>query len=283
MSAHRDEHLELCAGYVVGALSDDDRRALETHLAEGCALCDAELDRLSHGAHVFAAATPIRRAPRAVRGRVLEAVRAEAASGRHGDRRVEEPPAPREIVPLPVRRPSFVWAWAAAAALAVAAGILQWKGAEDMRRELAATRSQLDATRQEVATLQGQLGAEREWSTFWAAPSAQEIRLAPTPDGSADLLAKVTYDPDSKRAVVAVSNFRAPTGKDYQLWAITASGPASLGLVRADASGHALLRLTNVAGGQAPAAFAVSLEAEGGAPTPNAPAGPVVLVGKVGA
>lgn len=284
MSVHRDEHLDLCAGYVLGALGPEERRTLEAHLAEGCATCEAELERLGHGAHVFASATPLRRAPKAARGRVLEAVRAEARAERGGSR--SEPRRGSDApLRLPPRRRGLEWAWAAAAAaaIAIAAGLLQWRGAMEMRRELNAARTQLEATRQQAAALERALGVEREWATLWAAPRVREIRLEPTPDGSPTLLAKVSYDPDSRRAVVAVSNFAAPAGKDYQLWAITGSGPVSLGLVRADASGHAFLRLDNVAGGEAPAAFAVSLEEAGGAPTPRAPAGPVVLVGKVGA
>lgn len=280
MSVHRDEHLDLCAGYVLGVLSDEDRRTLEAHLADGCPTCEAELERLGHGAHVYAASAPVRRAPKAARARILEAVRAEAATTRLG--RTE---GPRGVAPLrvPPRRRSLEWALAAAAVLAIVAGVLQWQGAVGLRRDLDTARKQLEATRMQVTTLQGALESEREWSTFWASPRVREIRLDATPDGSPTLLAKVTYDPDSKRAVVAVSNFTPPAGKDYQLWAITASGPASLGLVRADASGNAFMRLMNVGGAETPAAFAVSLEAEGGAPTPTAPAGPVVLVGKVGA
>jgi anti-sigma-K factor RskA len=85
MSRHREEHLELCAGHVLGTLSDAERRELETHLAGGCGPCEAELRALSAGAAVLAMSAPQQRAPAAVRARVLAAIE---ASGRAARRRI---------------------------------------------------------------------------------------------------------------------------------------------------------------------------------------------------
>ena len=76
-------------------------------------------------------------------------------------------------------------------------------------------------------------------------------------------------------------NVRAPQGSDYQLWAIVGGAPASLGVVKADAAGHAMMRLENVGEPKLLAAFAISLEPAGGSPNPNAPTGPVVMLGKL--
>ena len=43
MNVHRDQHLELCAGLALGVLDDEERRAIEQHLATGCAACETEL------------------------------------------------------------------------------------------------------------------------------------------------------------------------------------------------------------------------------------------------
>jgi anti-sigma-K factor RskA len=70
-----------------------------------------------------------------------------------------------------------------------------------------------------------------------------------------------------------------PAGRAMELWGIPASGhPVALGMLRFRASG----RVT--AGQQKPesyAALAVSIEAPGGSPNPNAPTGPVVFSGKL--
>jgi anti-sigma-K factor RskA len=265
VSQHREEHLELCAGSVLSDLSESEARELEAHLDEGCPTCDAELSRLSRGARALAFMAPPLRAPAELRGRVLDAVRSEAP-GR---------------APIPLRRPAArrapiaAWMAAAAAVVVVVLGIMEWRVASRLRRELA-------SSREEIARLNEQIEAEREWAAVTTAPQARVIDLAPTPAGSPQLQARVTYDPATRRAVVTGVNLAAPEGKDYQLWAILKTGPASLGLVRADSQGRALLRLPNAGDPASLAAFAISLERKGGASTATAPEGPVVMVGKLG-
>jgi len=263
VSTHRDDHLELCAGYVLGNLSESEVGTLEAHLEEGCPTCEAEINRLGRGAWAFASATPRLLEPASLRARVLETVRAESVR--------------RAPIRLPRRRLAPVVAWVAAAAAVViaAVGVIEWRAASRLKQDLADARG-------EMSKLQQELQSERDWAAVLAAPQARVIELARTPDGSPQLRARVAYDPATRRAVVAVSDFSPPPGKDYQLWAITKTGPSSLGLVRADRSGRALIRLPDAGDPLTLAAFAVSLEAEGGAPTPTAPAGPVVMVGKIG-
>ena len=277
MSPRHEEVFDLCAGYVLGSLDATERRSLEDHLAEGCTQCDAELRRLGAGASLLAASAPSLRAPAALRDRVISAVRAEPrASSPAGISRRADPHAPLPLRPPARRRVSIAtWTWAAAATLIAIAGALQWRAATRMERNLADTRGQLEQLRQ-------QLEEERRWASLPDAPQAMVVRLSPTPDGSPQLSGRVLFDPATRRAVVALSNFVAPTGKDYQLWAISKSGPSSLGLVRADSTGRAVVRLPDVGEVATLTAFAVSLEQKGGAPTPNAPAGPVVMIGKIG-
>jgi len=270
VSPHKDDHLELCAGYVLGNLAEDERRALEAHLEEGCAVCEVELNRLGRGAWAFAAATPRLLEPSSLRVRVLDTVRREAGSK---DGRREGSRAP---IPFPRRQVGRALAWMATAAAVVFAvfGYTEWRLAGRLSRELAESRENVSRLSQEVQSA-------REWAAVATAPQTRVVDLKPTPNGSPELHARVTYDPATRRAILSVAGFAAPAGKDYQLWAVTKSGPLSLGLVRADPSGHALVQLSNAGDPFTLAAFAVSLENEGGAPTPTAPAGPVVMVGKI--
>jgi anti-sigma-K factor RskA len=277
VSAHRNEYLELCAGYAVGGLEEHERRELETHLAEGCAICEAELERLSRATWLLAASARPVKAPAALRSRVLTAIHQETQPGRRAARtQPRETPAPAPI-PLPSPRPGIpaAWVWAAAAALIAVVGALQWQSANYLQDQLTATRSEVAQLRQEVEN-------EKAWAALSAAPKAQVIQLAPTPSAAAAITARATYDPDSHRALLTFSNFSAPTGKDYELWAIGKGGPASLGLVKADSAGRAVLRLSDLSAADSLSAFAVSLENTGGAPTKTAPAGPVVMLGKIG-
>ena len=272
MSPRHEELADLCAGYVLGSLNAEERRSLENHLEEGCSRCEAELNRLGAGASLLAESVPSLKAPKALRDRVLNAVRAEP---------IPEGAARRTPPPLPLRAPArrrvsiATWAWAAAATVIAVVGALQWRAAVRLERMVADTRG-------ELAQLRQQLEDEKRWAALPDAPRALMVRLEPTPDGSPELSGRVMFDPATRRAVVAFSNLSTPEGKDYQLWAISKSGPSSLGLVRADSNGRAVIRLPDVGDPSTLAAFAVSLEQKGGAPTPSAPAGPVVMVGKIG-
>jgi len=271
VTPHKDEYLELCAGYVLGNLTEQEAQTLEAHLEEGCAACESEINRLGRGAMAFASATPRLLEPASLRARVLETVRGDGGQ-REGQRERRRAP-----IPLPRRRaaPVLGWMGAAAAVLIAAFALYEWRAATRLERDLA-------SARQEVSRLNQQIRSEREWAAVALAPQTRTIELKPTPAGEPQLHARVTYDPVTRRALVAVSDLIAPPGKDYQLWAITKTGPMSLGLVRTDPQGRAQIRLEDAGDPFTLAAFAVSLENAGGAPTPTAPAGPVVMVGKIG-
>lgn len=289
MSRHRDEHLALCAAHVVGALDDAGRVELEEHLASGCELCLAELRALSGGLTVFALSLPLQPAPAGARARVMAAVRAEAAKSKAGGEAKDVPAAPAEraapavvreeprVVPLPTRpRPSFAtWAWAAAAVVLAVAGVFAWRHTEELSAELERTRARNDAIRET-------LESERRWAAILEAPGARVVRLAPTGAGDSALAARVHLDPGTRRAILVAQAFTPGAGRDYELWAITPTGPASLGVVRADAGGRAVMRLEDVGDPATLAGFAVSLEPAGGSPDHRKPSGPVVMFGPIG-
>ncbi len=277
MSRHRDEHLDLCTSHVLGVLDDAGRAELEAHLAAGCEVCQAELRALSGGAIVLALSVAQHRAPAAVRERVLAAVQAEAAAA---PRVTGEPPTDgseaRRVITLPdrPRRSVAAWGWAAAAVVLAVSGMFAWQRGEDTARQLAQSRAQ-------SAELQKTLEEERRWAALLESPGTRVVRLAVTPDGDSTLAAQVLFDPASRRAIVVAQRFTLPADRDYELWAITAGGPTSLGVVRADANGRAVVRLENVGGVEAVAAFALSLEASGGSPDHHKPSGPVVMLGRI--
>jgi hypothetical protein len=201
-----------------------------------------------------------------VRARVLAAIDAGGASGRQLE---------TNVVPLPPR-PWFAGRagglLAAAALIAVGlAGGRAWQRTEVLTRELTAVRARTDS-------LQRALDDERRWAAVLSAPA---VTLAPTPDGARTLAAELHYDAATGRGLLFAEGFAAPSERDYELWAITAAGPTSLGVVHAGADGRAVVRLESIARDGAVAAFAVSLEASGGSPDHHKPSGPVVMLGKL--
>jgi hypothetical protein len=305
--AHREEHLDLCAASVLGSIGEADRVELERHLAGGCPVCERALAEFAQGAERLAATVPpLAPSPR-LRERVLELARAEAAATARG-RSAEpvatpgeareratpgaggvagtgrapspaggpgrEPVAPRRVIELPARpRPAWPsWAFAAAAAVLAVSTFAAWRAADGLR-------GQLGAARDRIARIERELAEERAWAAVAASPGARVVELAPLPGGVALPRVRATYDPASRRAVIAFESLVTPAGSDFELWAILPDGPKSLGVVRPDASGRAEVRVPDAGDPAALAAFAVSLEREGGSTDPRKPGGPVVMAG----
>jgi anti-sigma-K factor RskA len=111
-----------------------------------------------------------------------------------------------------------------------------------------------------------------------AAPAVSHVAVLNNQDSHPVML--VAWDEThSTMTLQPLGKVDVPAGKAMELWGIPASGhPVALGMLPDSASG----KLT--AGQQKPesyAALAVSIEAPGGSPNPNAPSGPVVFSGKL--
>jgi len=278
VSTLNDELQELCAGYALGTLDDADRRRFEALLASGeHPGLEAVLAEFSEAAVLLAsAATPV--APSAsLKARVMAAAIAAraAVAGERESAGGREPSRGRVIELRPRGRGWTDWAWGAVAAALAIATALSWDSTTKLR-------AALESKRQEIAQLEQRLAEDQHWLEVLNAPDARVTELQITPAGVAALRARATFDPRTRSAVLVFENFGAPSGKDYQLWALRPDGVASLGLIRPDAGGRAVLKLENVGDPATLAGFAVSLEPEGGSPNPTAPTGPVVMAGKFG-
>jgi anti-sigma-K factor RskA len=273
VSRAHEEFIDLCAGHALGSLDEAERKRLEEHLASGCDECEAALAEFSATTVLLAASAPAARPSPHLRERVLGAIHGEREREATARRREERGTAAR-----PARRRGFPWGaaygWAAAACLAVALFVFA--------RATWRLRSELAGFQQALSALEQRLLESERWAAVSSAPAARVAALAPTPEGSPDLRARATLDPGTRRAILYFDNLHAPSGRDYELWAIRGTGPASLGVIKADDNGHAVVRVEDVGDPATLNAFAVSLEPAGGSPTPTAPTGPVVMVGALG-
>ncbi|HEY2955850.1 MAG TPA: anti-sigma factor [Candidatus Eisenbacteria bacterium] len=272
MTAHREEYLDLCAAVLAGSVDEADRLELERHLAGGCPACERALAEMSHGIESLAAAAPPRMPSPRVRERVLSVVRAEAEAA--GGRARPASAAARRVIELPSRprRAWPEWALAVAAAILAVATFAYW-------RQASVLDGQLRGARERIAQVARELAEERAWAAVPASPGARVADLAPLPSGVTLPRVRAIYDPGSRRAIIAFDGLVTPPGADFELWAVLPDGPRSLGVVRADPSGHAEVRVPDAGEPALLSAFAVSLEHEGGSTNPRKPGGPVVLAG----
>jgi anti-sigma factor RsiW len=179
---------DLTAAYALDALDADEAREYEEHLAH-CERCQRELAQLGGSAASLAFAVESPAPPAALRGRILDAARAERAN----------------VVPL---RPRWTLATkavlAAAACLAIGFGV--W--AASLSRQLESTRDARDQARLALGILSN--------------PAAQRVALQGAP-GS------LVVDPSGQAALVVQRLDRAPSGKTYEAWVIEGGMPRRAG------------------------------------------------------
>jgi anti-sigma-K factor RskA len=100
---------DLVAAYALDALDDEERRAFDAHL-ETCERCQADAIALAEAAAALAYVPEEAAPPEALRGRIVEAARAERGA---------------RIIPFPRRRRA-VWIASVAAAACLALGLGLW-------------------------------------------------------------------------------------------------------------------------------------------------------------
>jgi anti-sigma-K factor RskA len=203
---------------------------------------------------------------------------------------VEEPKAPL------LRMPSnIVWLpWAAAAAFALLAGMFffQRNAARDDARlaEVKASNSasQLNLEKLQSAglgrrltDLEGETSRLRAESakaaqnqvTSWSRLRVASLGTTPSANPASKAAATVLWDPDQNAGMMNVRNLPpAPAGKDYQLWILdpTHATPISGGVFKTNADGSAQIPIKPSSAGRVKAdKFAISLEVEGGRPSPE--------------
>src|SRR5438552_13620833 len=125
VSQHRDEYIDLCAGYAIGSLDEADRLQLEQHLAQGCPVCEEALEEFSEASMLLAASAPVARPSPMLRQRVLTVIAGTSKTPATRD----GPPDRGRVIEMKPRRSSaswLTWSCAAAAALLAVTSLVRW-------------------------------------------------------------------------------------------------------------------------------------------------------------
>ena len=273
-----EDYKELLAANALTALDAEDGRALDTHL-RSCADCHSEMSEWEQTAAFLALdATPLEPSPQ-LRGQILASVRAEGRSVKLTNDRADAPAAPR-VGPADSKilaferaveqRPRNVWAslgsfGAIAASHVLAALIISlvvlWQQNRVTQRELARLST-------EMQQANAQLDHERAVVQLLTSPDAHMARLAGT-DVAPGAHAMLAYDNNGHAMLMAKGLPAAPQGKAYQLWYIMGGKPMPGKMLTTDPAGNAILEDQIPAAALSGAVFAVTLEPEGGMPSPT--------------
>jgi anti-sigma-K factor RskA len=279
------EGQETAALYALGALSQHEARAFDTHLHEGCPACYAELKRFDRVVGVLGTAARPVAPPGYLRDLLAvrierEVSKAPAASGSVIP--FPEKPSPVHRTPAPARSPLsrtlLPWAVAAALLIALAYTFTTWRTQrQSLRAALDQERGQASETAGQNIDLKEHLARERalsvelaEINSVLSSPQWRIIPLAgqePAPESSA----KVYWDVQASRWVVTADLPPAPAGKVYQLWFVTPTAKVSAGLINPNKTGHSFTVVRFPSNVAQLAAAAITLEPEGGSQQPTMP------------
>lgn len=300
MNANRHiDHAEL-ALFAMQLLEPDAEQAVLLHVSH-CEVCRRELAEVQGDLAVFALTAEVHSPPALARERLLTQVRRESRARRRPEAAIADElgrrvaPERRDgesagqsglgLLDAVRRRPEAAaghtgrgrlarllpWGgWAAAAGLAVMAGDLLHQ--RDVLRGAAAMQTG------KMQRMQADASMAREVLETLTDRNAMRVTLTRSKEAAVPV-GRVSYLPD-KGALVFVAGNLAQLGpyKTYELWLIPADGrdPMPAGTFVPDAQGNASVILPSLPKSVPAKAFGITVEDEGGSPTPTMP---IVMAG----
>lgn len=268
--------------YAMQLLPVDETESVSRHL-ERCAECRAELARVHSDLAAYAATVDLQSPPASARQRLVRQVAREkkivsaaqpvaqpqpqapiAAFGRSGSMLAAEdhPPQKRSS-----GRSFLAWSgWGIAAGLAVALGFL-YGDRSNLRDTLTYQAGQIQRLNADAA-------ASHQLMDALTDPRAVRVTLTTKPQPHAAPMGGVTYDPEKGSLVFLASDLDPLQAlKTYELWVIPADGSAPIpaGTFHPDDRGNGSVVMPDLPKGVPAKAFAVTIEPDGGSPTPTMP------------
>jgi anti-sigma-K factor RskA len=241
--------------YALGSLEAEAVVSLERHLDE-CAGCRQELARLEGDVALLALTASGPAPPERARQRLLKAIARE----------------PRPLRTVFMRRRWWTLAPVFGSLVLAIFAIMLW-------RENARQRDRIETLKSDAARNQATFNEAKHLLALLTDPSAMQVTLVaararPQPAGRA------IYMPRDGALVFMASNLAPlPPEKTYELWLVPAAAgakPMPAGVFKPDARGSAVLMMPPISPGVEASMFAVTIEPEGGSPTPTMP---MVLAG----
>lgn len=256
-----DEALEFAGLYVLDALTPDEKRLVDEHLAT-CAESHAEFDELGAVVPALASLAEPVEAPARLKTAVVDAYRTEMRASASRD---TKPWTMDVIAPAPAARaargrmPSWM-GWAAAGVAVLLLAVLSVVGLN--------LRAQADHANQVADQMSKAIAA-------MTAPGA-EVALLHGSGSAAGINGFAAFPSNQGGYMVMTGVPAAPSGKTYQAWYIVDGTPTSAGTMASDADGNV------VASGLQPLpgtdVIAVTVEPAGGSAQPT---GDPIVVGTV--
>jgi len=206
-----DQFRELIEAYAIGSLDASERAAFEAHLAGGCDDCVKALEEARWTVSQLAYLAPNAEPSDMLKGRLMQTVRAEAASGAKS-----ESPVRKTAVPW--------WLWAGVAALLIFS-VLSARNEQRLRQAVADLQHQAQVQQAERERLEAELGeakTQAHEAMIWSDPNSVKIMLRPKDPKMPQL--EAMWHPELG---LCVRGWKVPSPGDkrmLQLWLIPKAG-----------------------------------------------------------
>ena len=266
------EYIEsgILEAYALGALNEQQCAEVEANISLYPELAE-ELNAIEESMRLFTEAGK-QEPPAIMQEKVWQAIQEQSP--------VKEATTTPKIIPLNKERAAAV-SWQRAAVLLVLAGsvvvnFILWSQHKSMHDEKLAMQQQMDTLQTQQQLLAQQIQHYNKLNDMTADTTMQTVVMQSMVKGH-PMAATVYWNKTSGDAYLAVQKLPAPpTGMQYQMWVIQDGKPVSMGVLPNAIVDNANMQklAMNVKASQA---FAISLEKEGGNPTPTS----VYVLGKV--
>ncbi|WP_020567884.1 anti-sigma factor [Neolewinella persica] len=242
--------------YVLERLEPAEMREVEANALQHPEI-RSEIDQIEQVLEAFAIAAAPEVSPE-ILDRLLKEAKGKKAPASTPERTAD--------VPTPATSSSFAWIPWLLAIAALAALLYAYTQLGNRTEELQDVQGRLEILQKDCDENQEVIRAAQQRLNEVTNPATQGIILAGT-DNAPDKQAIVFYNQATNKTLFKAVNLPPPpAGKQYQLWAIDADGPKDLGVLALDLEGNVVLEVNYL---PAVAAFAITLEDEGGKPAPD--------------
>ena len=251
--------------YVLDRLSPDERRQVETY-AERYPEVRQEIEEIELALEKYAVLNgQLTPPPPHALTAVLAALPAPAPRPTSSAPRTDSPPPPPTATAP--KRPNWpLWLLALALGMALFGLYYFYQQAQAQDTSIGELQQRFTTLEQDCERIRDNNQENRQQLALLSDVDTRGIVLAGS-DNAPDSRAVVFYNQQAGEVLFSASNLPTPpSGKQYQLWAIDASGPQDLGVLDEQLTSDTLLDVRFVPNANA---FAITLQDAGGSPTPD--------------
>jgi anti-sigma-K factor RskA len=275
--SHREKFEELCSGYVLHALDEDEQHEFEQMLENASEEERTLYYQMTSAANQLAFTIEKNEPSERLKVRLMNQILSESEE-------VQKPEQQEKITPVKEDEDeSFNWRVFAVAAsfalLIVCLSLIFYSF--NLSSQLSQKESVIEEQQTQITELKNEIQLKEEMLAILESREVDMVLMSGM-DVNPDGYGKIIWDSEKQQALLQVSNLPPlPNDKDYQLWIIRDNKPVSAGLFAVHNQNDRFFKIEQMADvdEQSMNAFAVTMEPKGGMPQPT---GDMYLMGKKG-